>query len=1005
MSRFIIKAAILGVAFVPLLAGAGQIIALEATTGDLQSRAIARYAKDLRFTVEDGPSATIRFPASGPYDARLGYTGLGSYIKALTANGYEVTRQARPTPELAGFVEQIGYAPYREKSSGGLAVFDRQWRPIYAKRYPERLYADFESVPRVIVDTLLFIENRELLDESNPNRNPTVEWDRFAAAAVGVVARTINPETKIFGGSTLATQLEKFRHSPEGRTSHPLEKLRQIASGSVRAYLDGPNTLAARERIVVDYLNSTPLGARNGHGEVHGVGDGLYVWYSLSFAEANRILRAPAEDEETLARKALVYKQAMSLLLAQRRPAYYFANPKALETLANSYLRLMAAQGVIDEDLRDAALRTPLAQGGENPAAASTFLERKAANAVRNHMLSLMQVPSLYALDRIDLEVRSTFDAQAQETATALLRQLDDRAFLQANGLGGARLMDRGDPARVEYSVTIMERGPDANYVRIQADNRDQPLDLNEGVKLDLGSTAKLRTLITYLEIFAELHGRYAQSNAEELAEVANEASDELTRWTARYFAGTSDRSLPTLLDAAMARRYSASTAEQFFTGGGLHSFANFERSDEGKVMTVSEGLRRSVNLVFIRVMRDVVKYYMAEGPQRASELLQDRSHPSRQDYLARFADSEGSEILSQLYRRYRGQNADQALATLAGRVRATADRLAVAFRSVRPKSAPDELSQFLAAHLAAPHPEVDAVAKLYDKYGPDRFNLADRGYLARIHPLELWLVAYLQTKPGATRAEILAASAEERQSAYAWLFRTRHKSAQDVRIRILLEEEAFARIHESWKRLGFPFDSLVPSLATAIGSSADKPSALAELMGIIVNEGIKQPTLRVDRLHFAAGTPYETLLDAKPAARERVLAPEIAQTVRRALIDVVENGTARRAYNAFSFDGKTLVVGGKTGTGDHRFDRYGPGGKLIDSRVVERNAVFVFFIGDRFFGTVAVHVGGPEAGNYDFTSGLATQILKMMGPALAPLLAPPPPTTPIVSTADASRS
>ena len=107
--------------------------------------------------------------------------------------------------------------------------------------------------------------------------------------------------------------------------------------------------------------------------------------------------------------------------------------------------------------------------------------------------------------------------------------------------------------------------------------------------------------------------------------------------------------------------------------------------------------------------------------------------------------------------------------------------------------------------------------------------------------------------------------------------------------------------------------------------------------MGIIVNEGIKQPTLRVDRLHFAAGTPYETLLDAKPAAPERVLAPEVAQTVRRALIDVVENGTARRAHNAFTLDGKPLVVGGKTGTGDHRFDRYGPGGKLIDSRVVER--------------------------------------------------------------------
>jgi hypothetical protein len=34
-----------------------------------------------------------------------------------------------------------------------------------------------------------------------------------------------------------------------------------------------------------------------------------------------------------------------------------------------------------------------------------------------------------------------------------------------------------------------------------------------------------------------------------------------------------------------------------------------------------------------------------------------------------------------------------------------------------------------------------------------------------------------------------------------------------------------------------------VPSYATAIGSSADRPLALAELMGIIVNDGQRRPT------------------------------------------------------------------------------------------------------------------------------------------------------------------
>ena len=66
------------------------------------------------------------------------------------------------------------------------------------------------------------------------------------------------------------------------------------------------------------------------------------------------------------------------------------------------------------------------------------------------------------------------------------------------------------------------------------------------------------------------------------------------------------------------------------------------------------------------------------------------------------------------------------------------------------------------------------------------------------MHPLKLWLVGYLQEHPTTTRAAMLEAGAGARQDSYAWLFRTKHKRAQDRRIRILLEEEAFVRIHEA---------------------------------------------------------------------------------------------------------------------------------------------------------------------------------------------------------------
>ena len=94
----------------------------------------------------------------------------------------------------------------------------------------------------------------------------------------------------MIGASTLATQIEKFRHSPDGRTSSAREKLRQMLSASLRAYQGGAETLAARRLIVVDYLNSVPLSAAPDHGEVLGLDDGLRAWFGADLAAVNRAL-------------------------------------------------------------------------------------------------------------------------------------------------------------------------------------------------------------------------------------------------------------------------------------------------------------------------------------------------------------------------------------------------------------------------------------------------------------------------------------------------------------------------------------------------------------------------------------------------------------------------------------------------------------------------------------------------------------------------------------------
>jgi len=117
----------------------------------------------------------------------------------------------------------------------------------------------------------------------------------------------------------------------------------------------------------------------------------------------------------------------------------------------------------------------------------------------------------------------------------------------------------------------------------------------------------------------------------------------------------------------------------------------------------------------------------------------------------------------------------------------------------------------------------------------------------------------------------------------------------------------------------------------------------------------------------------------------ERVLSPQIAATVRGGLLSVVEQGTARRLGKTLTLnDGATLAFGGKTGTGDNRFEVFAPGGRLVSSRTVSRAGTFVFMLGERYFGTVTAYVIGEEAQKYQFTSALPVQVLKALTPALA---------------------
>ena len=662
------------------------VVASEIKSSWLQSEFLSSIGRELTFDVEEGSHPNAYRPTEGPHNRRLGYVDLDRYSDRLGRKGFKLTRQAGLSPRHRQFVDLGGFPIFKEKSRAGLTLLDHKNKLISDAAFPARIYPAFDTIPPLIAKTLLFIENRELLDPNEPRRNPAVDWSRLATVLPGLALQMIDPNRRIAGGSTLATQLEKFRYSRAGQTHDATDKLRQMATASVRAYHQGADTTDHRQQVVLDYINGTPLSARSGFGEVNGLGDGLWSWFGADFDRVNDLLSNPAPSLFELWQKAQAYKQVLALLIAQRRPSHYLmAGRRDLLDLCDQHLRLLIKEGVIEAMLGEAALGIKLKFQERTPEIeTASHLQQKAASAIRTELLGLLGVGNLYELDRLDLMLESTIDIEAQQQVSEVLQGLQSPEMAADLGLYGHRLLQKSqsnDPLMI--SLTVYERGDEANYLRVQADNLDQPFDLNQGAKLDLGSTAKLRTLITYLEVIAALHQDLADADRSKLSTLARTRADPLTRWVAKTLAGSDDRSLTRLLEAAMAKRYSASPHERFHTGGGLHRFANFDKKHNNQVVTVADAMRHSINLPLIRMMRDITDYHIGTIGR---EILDDpEATLNAIDYLERFAHREAMTFLSLFHQELALLDPDAALAHLVKRIRPTKHRLAALHRFVRP--------------------------------------------------------------------------------------------------------------------------------------------------------------------------------------------------------------------------------------------------------------------------------------------------------------------------------
>src|SRR5947208_10368902 len=383
--------------------------------------------------------------------------------------------------------------PYGEPPSARLLTRGAEGTTLFRYAHSDFLFQKIDDTPPLLVKTLLFLENRDLDSPATPWQNPAIEWDRLLKASLLYSGCKLCLPVPVQGGSTLAVQLEKFRHSPNGRTETPVEKLRQVIGASLKSYHEGASTRAWRERIIVDYLNTVPLAAAPGYGEIHGVGEGLYAWFGTPLATAFAAIKAP----EMTAQKVRAFKQILTLVVSVRSPSVFLVDERAsLEEKVGQFTRLMAREGILDLEFATALQETPVEFLEAAPLLPQpSSVRNKAANAIRTTMMEDLGVTNLYDLNRLHLEVQSTIDVPLQKRVTDFLQILSDENVIKARGLNGEHLLENSDPKKVVYSFLLVEPTPEGNMIRVQADNTSSPFDFNKSVKLELGSTAKLRAL------------------------------------------------------------------------------------------------------------------------------------------------------------------------------------------------------------------------------------------------------------------------------------------------------------------------------------------------------------------------------------------------------------------------------------------------------------------------------------------------------------------------------
>jgi hypothetical protein len=199
---------------IALLAG---LVWMEIRTSALQAQVFSRYASGLTWEVRNGACETPLGALDGPYDRRLGYQQLGELSSQLTARDFRISRQACPSPELAKLVARGVAPPYDEKHLAALQILDRDGKDLYHAPLDQFAFSEYGQIPALLVQSLLFVENRQLLDQDRTTLNPAVQHARDADREVPAFPQRPHRGRRRQGAADFRRQLAGVSQ----RTGHP----------------------------------------------------------------------------------------------------------------------------------------------------------------------------------------------------------------------------------------------------------------------------------------------------------------------------------------------------------------------------------------------------------------------------------------------------------------------------------------------------------------------------------------------------------------------------------------------------------------------------------------------------------------------------------------------------------------------------------------------------------------------------------------------------------------